>query len=96
MEATTPSSQREARRVEPFALTLLEAAQYASVTPWFIQTAVWSGALPARRAGKRSIILREDLQNFLRGLPVVEPRRPKQPKLLVVAGNAACQKTGVH
>lgn len=85
MEATTPSSQREARRVEPFALTLLEAAQYASVTPWFIQTAVWSGTLPARRAGKRRIILKEDLQNFLRGLPVVEPRRRKVG-LLVVAG----------
>lgn len=87
---SSPTEVKSSLKIEPFAFTLLEAAAYASVRPWFIQTAIWNGTLRARRAGKRRIILKEDLQQFLRELPVVEPRRSKQPKadLRIVAQKA--------
>lgn len=54
-------------------LRVAAAAQYAGVTHWYIRSAVWMGKLPARRAGKVLIILREDLDTYLNSLPRVEP-----------------------
>ncbi len=51
--------------VVPFALTLKQAAQYSSMTLWALRTAVWSGKLSARLSGKRLLILRSDLENFV-------------------------------
>jgi len=49
----------------------------SGLTPWRIRMAVWEGNLPAHRDGKsrRSafVVMRSDLESFLRQLPTVEP-----------------------
>jgi len=54
-------------------LTVPAAASYAGTSHWFIRSAVWSGRLKAKRAGKTLIILREELGQFLSWLPDAEP-----------------------
>lgn len=68
--ASTPVTQSS----EPVrGLRVPDAAAYAGVTHWHIRTAVWTGRLRARRAGKVIIILREDLDRYLSSLPEVQP-----------------------
>lgn len=38
-----------------------------------------SGRLPARKAGNRTVILREEFENYLRDLPMVEARTREIP-----------------
>jgi excisionase family DNA binding protein len=59
--------------IAPRGLRVADAAAYAGVTLWHIRTAVWSGRLRARRAGKVIIILRDDLDRYLNSLPETEP-----------------------
>jgi excisionase family DNA binding protein len=53
-------------------LSVLEACSVAGIGRTKIYEAIASGSLKARKFGKRTIILRSDLQDFLAGLPVVE------------------------
>jgi excisionase family DNA binding protein len=53
-------------------LSILEACTVAGIGRTKIYEAIAIGNLKARKYGKRTIILRSDLQNFLSGLPVVE------------------------
>jgi excisionase family DNA binding protein len=53
-------------------LSVLEACSVAGIGRTKIYEAIASGSLKARKCGKRTIILRSDLQDFLAGLPVVE------------------------
>jgi excisionase family DNA binding protein len=51
----------------PRALRISEAAKYLSVSPWFIEVEIRAGRLPAVRLGRRYVIAREDLDEFLDG-----------------------------
>ena len=53
-------------------LSVLEACSIARIGRTKIYEAIATGSLKARKFGKRTIILRTDLQDFLSALPVVE------------------------
>jgi excisionase family DNA binding protein len=52
-------------------LSVLEACRIAGIGRTKIYQAITEGQLKARKYGKRTIILRGDLQEFLAALPVV-------------------------
>jgi excisionase family DNA binding protein len=58
--------------LQPEGLSILEACRVAGIGRTKIYEAIAGGSLKARKFGKRTIILRTDLQNFLSALPVVE------------------------
>ncbi|MDP1602875.1 MAG: helix-turn-helix domain-containing protein [Legionella sp.] len=64
MNDTAPNLQREG-------LSISEACTMAGIGRTKIYQAIASGELVARKYGKRTIILRQDLQAFLAALPVV-------------------------
>jgi excisionase family DNA binding protein len=53
-------------------LSIAEACAVAGIGRTKIYEAISVGSLKARKCGKRTIILRTDLQSFLSALPVVE------------------------
>ena len=53
-------------------LSILEACAVAGIGRTKIYEAISEGRLKARKFGKRTIVLRADLQTFLSDLPVVE------------------------
>jgi hypothetical protein len=55
--------------------TIRQGAVYSGLGEWRIRMAVWEGRLPARRDGKSLIILRSDIDDFLRTLPLVAPNQ---------------------
>jgi hypothetical protein len=59
--------------VVPRGLRVADAAAYAGTTHWQIRSAIWTGKLKARRAGKVIVILRDDLDKYLNSLPAIEP-----------------------
>lgn len=64
MDTTANEFQREG-------LSILEACRVAGIGRTKIYEAIADGSLKARKFGKRTIILRADLQSFLTALPVV-------------------------
>ena len=55
---------------KPF-YTVVEMAEMLGCTRQNIYKLIRTGKLPARRWGKHTIILKEDLQNFFKSLPLV-------------------------
>ena len=70
---TLPVSPSNSALVSPRGLRVGDAANYAGTSHWHIRTAVWTGKLKARRAGKVLLILRDDLDQYLDSLPEVQP-----------------------
>ena len=62
MNTTSPDFQREG-------LSIPEACHVAGIGRTKIYQAIADGELKARKYGKRTIVLRTDLQSFLSGLP---------------------------
>jgi excisionase family DNA binding protein len=58
--------------LQPEGLSIVEACRIAGIGRTKIYEAIGAGSLKARKFGKRTLILRTDLQSFLSGLPVVE------------------------
>jgi excisionase family DNA binding protein len=58
--------------LQPEGLSIVEACRIAGIGRTKIYEAIAAGSLKARKFGKRTLILRTDLQSFLSGLPVVE------------------------
>jgi len=58
--------------LQPEGLSIIEACRIAGIGRTKIYEAIAAGSLKARKFGKRTLILRTDLQSFLSGLPVVE------------------------
>ena len=56
---------------QPEGLSILEACRVAGIGRTKLYEAISDGALKARKYGKRTIILRNDLQDFLTALPLV-------------------------
>lgn len=55
---------------QPRVMSILDAAAYLGICRGGIYKLAASGQLPLRKIGNRSIILREDLDAYLDGLPV--------------------------
>ena len=62
----------QASDLRPEGLSLPEACKIAGLGRTTVYQAITDGQLVARKAGKRTIILRGDLQNFLLALPVLK------------------------
>ena len=58
-----------------FAIPIEEAARRAGIGRTSLYAAVSRGELPMRKAGKRSLILVEDLRAWIASLPVVTPNK---------------------
>jgi excisionase family DNA binding protein len=50
--------------------SLADAASAIGVGKSILHELIASGKLPVRKLGRRSLILREDLEDYLQGLPV--------------------------
>lgn len=66
MKSNAPNLQHEA-------LSVLEAAEAAGISKNSTYALIWRGELPARKLGRRTIVLRADLNSFLQKLPVYQP-----------------------
>jgi excisionase family DNA binding protein len=64
-------------RIDKLALSVAEAAIHANLCRDLIYAAIRDGNLRARKAGRRTLILRADLEAFLQELPGLNLRRPK-------------------
>lgn len=53
------------------AFTVPQVAAYSGLTHWQVRMAIWQGKLSAKKVGKSLIILRDDADRFLEGLPTV-------------------------
>lgn len=58
------------------ALNVAEAAVFSGVCRDMIYEAIRNGQLRARKAGRRTLILRSDLEAYLRNLPRLDLNRP--------------------
>jgi hypothetical protein len=72
-QLSAPSPSRDF--VQRISLTLKEAALQAGKTVYFLRAAIWEHRLPAQLAGKRFIILRDELVRFISTLPAATSRR---------------------
>ena len=58
--------------LQPEGLSIPEACRVAGLGRTKIYQAIADGRLTARKAGKRTLILRADLDRFLKTLPVLQ------------------------
>lgn len=58
--------------LQPEGLSVAEACRIAGLGRTAVYEAISDGRLLARKAGKRTIILRSELQQFLTALPVLK------------------------
>ena len=58
--------------LQPEGLSVMEACRVSGLGRTTVYEAISDGRLLARKAGKRTIILRTELQEFLTALPVVK------------------------
>jgi excisionase family DNA binding protein len=59
---------------DKWALSVIEAVQLSGLGRTTIYEALSAGQLKAVKAGRRTLILAEDLRHWLEGLPAVEPK----------------------
>ena len=57
-------------QVSQLAFSLAEAASAIGVGTSTLHELIATGKLPVRKLGRRSLVLREDLEDYLQGLPV--------------------------
>ena len=63
--------------VKPAALSVADAARYTSLGLTAIKALLRTGAVPFRKAGRRTVILRADLDIYLGSLPTARPLVPR-------------------
>jgi excisionase family DNA binding protein len=59
---------------EKLGLTIAESCALAGVGRTSIYAAIGEGELRARKHGRRTIVLRDDLRRWLESLPALEPK----------------------
>jgi excisionase family DNA binding protein len=61
---------------DPLAFTIRQAITTAGVRKTSLYAAIRRGELSARKSGRRTLILRDDLHAWLERLPTLELKRP--------------------
>jgi excisionase family DNA binding protein len=61
--------------VDPIAYTISQAAAAAAAGKTIIYAAIKAGELPARKRGRRTVILAADLRAWVERLPALELKR---------------------
>ena len=61
------------KRLPAFAFSVAQVAEITGLSRSIIYDAVIAGELPGKKRGRRTLILAEDLQTFLNGLPSTNP-----------------------
>jgi len=71
------SPEKKSVTIDPnaVAFTFPQARAYSGASCWKLRSAVWAGELSAKRLGKSFLILRVDLDAWLKSLPTVEPSK---------------------
>jgi excisionase family DNA binding protein len=69
MNDTETPMQTNSENISREALSIAEACAMAGIGRTKIYEAISGGKLPARKFGKRTLILRDDLRRFLESLP---------------------------
>lgn len=64
--------------MQPIAIGIKEAASIIGVSRAKMYQLLGSGALPARKVGNRTLILKSDLQNFIESAPPYSPLTDKR------------------
>jgi excisionase family DNA binding protein len=72
-EKLTRSRRQEAALTEKLALTIPEASELSNVCRSNVYLAVQSGALRARKLGRSTLILQEDLRSWVASFPDYSP-----------------------
>jgi excisionase family DNA binding protein len=69
--------------VDPIAYTISQAAAAAAAGKTIIYAAIKAGELPARKRGRRTVILAADLRAWVDGLPTIKlkPKQRQAPSL---------------
>lgn len=67
--AVPAPSSPSAVPIDPIAFDLKRAAQASSCSVWFLRYSIKRGDLRARLAGKKFLIVAEDLADFVKHLP---------------------------
>ena len=65
------------QRIEPYAISILDAVRLSGIGRSSIYQAICRGELPIRKSGRRSLILTADLQRWLSELPTSEARHDR-------------------
>lgn len=63
--AVTVPANPQTTSVAPRLLTVPQAADYLNTTVWQVRTLVWTRELPAVKLGKRLLVDRGDLDEFV-------------------------------
>lgn len=61
--------------MEKVILKIKEVAELLGDTPQSVRMRVYRGQLPARKLGGKIVFLKEELEEFLRSLPKVQPKK---------------------
>ena len=61
--------------MEKVIFKIKEVAELLGDTPQAIRMRVYRGQLPARKLGGKIVFLKEELEEFLRSLPKVQPKK---------------------
>jgi len=74
LAGSSPANGGEIQMNSPLAYTVSEACAAARIGRTRFYEAVRSGALRVRKHGKRTLVLCEDLRQWLESLPAIEPK----------------------
>jgi excisionase family DNA binding protein len=66
----------------PLAYTISEACAVARAGRTSVYEAIRDGALIARKRGRKTLILADDLRDWLERLPAIEPKNADQVKAI--------------
>jgi len=61
----------------PLAYTIAEACAAARVGRTVLYELIRDGQLPARKYGRRTVILADDLRHWIESLPTIKPKQSK-------------------
>lgn len=61
----------------PLAYTIAEACAATRVGRTVLYELIRDGKLPARKCGRRTVILADDLRRWIESLPTIQPAQPK-------------------
>jgi excisionase family DNA binding protein len=71
------SANMEKTMQTQLAMTVAEACAAARVGRTVLYELIRDGKLPARKCGRRTVVLVDDLRRWIEGLPSVQPRTSK-------------------